>query len=305
MAEDPTPQKIAALLMDYVETGSGKTRRLRNRLKKLPMPLVIPILKDLLLGADNRRAFDRLARLLAEMSQDAPDDSSGSFNVADEAVAALAQHVRTNPRFPRLALRALAQCDHPQVVPVLIDRLIHGRLRQREAAAQHLAGKRSAMAIEPLCQSAIFPESGIQQVALDTLRAMGRPEHLARLLLVETALNVRDRVRILRALESLPLSLFRFRAQRFLDREAANPASPVAREAKACADLMRASDTLLRPTENPGTDTLLRPAFGPGPGDPEELLRASDEPEDDDDLEEPPMRRGGWWSTIARFFIRR
>ncbi len=302
MAEDRASRQIAALLTEYVQTGTGKTKRLRNRLKRLPLPEVVPVLKDLLLGADNKQAFDRLARLAAEICNEILPEQEA---LRDEIVAALAQHVRRNPRFPRLALRALAQCDHPQVVPLLIDRLIHGSLRQRAAAAAHLAGKRSALAIEPLCQCASFPESRIISESLKALRAMGRPDHLARMLLVETALTVRDRVRVLRALEQLPLTLFRFRAQRFLDREAVNPDSPVAREAKACADLMRASDTLLRPTENPGTDTLLRPAFGPAAGDPDALLRASEEPEEEDDDPEEPLRRGGWWSAIVRLFIRR
>lgn len=302
MAKNRASQQVAALLMEYMQADTSRSKRLRERLKKLPQPEVVPILRDLLLGADNKQAFDRLARLAAQICNETPLEQEA---LRDEIVAGLAQHVRRNPRFPRLALRALAQCDHPQVVPLLIDRLIHGNLKQRTAAAAHLAGKRSALAIEPLCQCASFPESRIVSESLEALRAMGRPDHLARLLLVETALTVRDRVRVLRALERLPLTLFRFRAQRFLDREAANPASPVAREAKACADLMRASDTLLRPTENPGTDTLLRPAFGPAPGDPDALLRASEEPDEEDDDPEEPLRRGGWWSAIVRLFIRR
>jgi hypothetical protein len=68
---------------------------------------------------------------------------------------------------------------------------------------------------------------------------------------------------------------------------------------------MHAADTLLRPTERPGVDTLLRPAFGPGPGDPDALLRAAQEPEEDDDLDEPPARHAGWWGAVMRLFIRR
>src|ERR1041385_8116384 len=117
-------QDLIALLT--VTTGRAKYRRVRERLTRGDRETVVPALVRALARAHNARAFDRAARTLAEIGGDA-------------AVETLAMHARTNRRFPRLSVRALAECRHPQVVPILLDLLEHGKIKQRRAACAHLA----------------------------------------------------------------------------------------------------------------------------------------------------------------------
>src|SRR5438045_2716156 len=82
--------------------------------------------------------------------------------------------------------RAFAICDHPRVIPVLLDILEYGtKLKQRRAAAFALARLDSPLAIEPLCKAAGLGDRSIGPEAAEALSSMGRADYLARLVLSE------------------------------------------------------------------------------------------------------------------------
>lgn len=238
---EPEFEQIHDLVALLTATTSGADyRRARKRLEKEEREKTVPALIRALERAHDSRAFDRTARILAAFGGEAAFES-------------LAAHARANRRFPRLALRALAECRHSQVVPLLLDLLEHGRIKQRRAAARHLAGLGAARAIEPLCRAAAQGESEIGPEARAALYLMGRPEHLARKLLAEPSLSAVDRVRViaLLTLAGRP-GLFRapFYPQRFLEREAENRRSPVreaARRRRPAARTAHAASPLRTP----------------------------------------------------------
>jgi len=221
--------------------------------------------------ASQARSFDRSARMLARLGGDA-------------AFEALATAARTTRRFPRLAVRALAQCPHPMVVPALLDLLGHGRISQRRAAAAALGRLRAPAAVEPLCREASRGLAGIGPEARDVLRRMGRAWQLGRLVLGAVDLATPEKVSALRALEVLRLD-----AERFLVREQRR-FGPAAEEALS---LLRAQKTLLRPSGSGGDSVLLRPASG-ARGASEHLVRASDDPG------HAPPDRHGWVRRLCR-----
>src|SRR5438067_3790463 len=216
-----TREYLSALVATITSTTDGRQlRKVRRELQRAPAEDVVRALAERLRTADDAKAYDRAAKLLAGWG--------GSL-----AAEVLASEARTQRRFPRLAVRALSLCDDPSVVAVLLDILEFGRMKQRRAATYALARKRTARAILPLCSAA---QKGLRDIgpdAIEALRKMGNTFGLARLTLAEPELTVTQRVLTMAALEEIHPRLgqlwwsSRFDAGRFLEREAANRRSPL------------------------------------------------------------------------------
>lgn len=266
-------------------------RRAREALRALPGPQVVPSLLRALERAPDHGAYSRLANLLADAGGDA-------------AMEALSMQARAQRRFPTPAIRALARLDHPMVVPLLLDLLETGRIRQRRAAAYALARRREVRAIEPLCRAARQGAAGIGPEARDALGRFGPADYLALSVLLHGEFTTADRVRILGGLTILPVRRFPFRwtafdPERFLARVAVAGDVPMLRErARAAADLARAQGLLLRPSQADG-DLLLRAAHGPGRSSAGRLLRSADAPDEEDD---DTGVREGWFARLLRRF---
>lgn len=292
MKRAPDSESVVALLSLLLARDGAEQRRARRKLKAAPEEAVVPALIAALRRADDSRAFDRTAKLLAEIG-------------GEEAMEALTQQARTQRRFPRLAIRALGMCRHPQTVPVLLDLLQFGRIKQRRAAAFALARIGTARAIEPLCQAVSKSPRDIGPEALTALRSMGRADVLARRVLAEQSLSVMEQVRIIGLLWTVHPSLVSGwlipgDPQRFLDREAARWRSPLQQAAREAAALLRQQRMLLRPSERRDDTTLLRAVGGPDSTDGDTLLRAAALP--DGEGTGPKREATGRWSRLLRRF---
>ncbi len=260
---------IDQLVTQLTQAETGHVfRRARQTLLRHDSNEIVRALIRAMRGASHQRSFDRAARLLAEYG-------------GDEAAEALATEARTQRRYPRLAIRAFAQCVHPTVVPVLLDILEFGKMKQKRAAAYALARLHSPLGIEPLCKASALGEWGIGHEATEALNALGRPHQIARLALSEPIYSASDHVRVLQALSC---SLLRegfwrpvpFDPKRFLNREAQDYNSGVREQAGAAAAFLEMQSTLLRSGDALCTDALLRAASGPGESGSDSLLRASE-----------------------------
>src|SRR6185503_12750163 len=220
--------------------------------------VILPVIAGLQRAADDR-AFDRLARMLAKIG-------------GDRAVEILAMHARTQRRYPRLAMRALSQCDHPLVVPALIDLLSTGRIKQRRAAAKYLAKVGKGRAIEPLCRMAARGGLDAGPEARNAFRKMGRPYLVARMVFEDNEMSTTERVDALEAMSHI----CRFNPDQFLQREMRRWLSPWKAAARDAADHLQLRRTLLRSSELTDGDSLLRPAGGASPSDLDRLVRPSD-----------------------------
>lgn len=262
-------------LTELVGELSGKlSKTARKQLRKRSAEERIPALIQSLSSVRERKAFERIAELLAESGDEA-------------AFTALAAQARTHPRFPAPAIHALAACDHPNVVPVLLDLLEYGRPKQQRTAAYELVRLKAGRAVLPLCRG--FGSGNGRLEAWEILQRMGSPDQIARIVLADALLDVSAQVTTLLALEQVvtlahPASLlrgwglFRFQAERFLIRESADTRSPVCLQARAASERLRAQKTLLRPSTGEASEqgaTLLRPASGVGDAHGEHLLRAA------------------------------
>ncbi len=270
---------LAILAMTH---GTRRYRLVRDELLLLDRDLVIGPLIASLNKAGSNRSFDRLARLLAQFG-------------GEEAVQTLAWHTRTQERYPRLAMRALARCDHPLVIPTLLDLLEYGRRRkQRRSAARYLARVGRWRAIEPLCRAAAMGENDNGPDAKEALRGMGRADHIARLLFEDGEATNQERVT---ALEAMARVIW-FNPERFLDKESRRWLSPWKAEARETAELLRARKTLLRPAESADIGTLLRSAGSPVTGDTDSLLRVAADM-DVIELHVPAAAEPRWWQRAA------
>jgi hypothetical protein len=258
--------EVDGLVTAMLAADSGHAfRRARRELERRDSRVVVQALIRAMRRSANQKAFDRSAKLLAECG-------------GDEAAEALALAAMSQRQYPRLAIRAFALCDHPSVVPVLLNLLEEGRVKQRRAAAFALARVRSPLAIEPLCKAAA-DDLRIGPEATEALRSLGGPRHIARLVLGESTCRPADHVRILHALGASPLREGFWRAtpfdpKRFLERETQSANSPVLEQARAAAEFLHMQSTLLRGTTEAQPDTLLRAAASPGNQGPDSLLRA-------------------------------
>jgi hypothetical protein len=266
-----TPQsEIDVLVAAMLATDSSHSlRRARRELEAHPRDEAVQGLIRGMRHASHQKAFDRAAKLLAEYG-------------GDEAAEALAREARTQRQYPRLAVRALALCDHPRVVPELLDILeFSTRIKQRRAAAFALARLRAPLAVEPLCKASTMGRKWIGQEAVEALHVMGRPDQIARLVLGEETYAAADRVRVLHAMACAGLCEGFWRRQlfdvnRFLHRESQDARSPVRDQAVAAAEFLTMQSTLLRGLEESRSDTLLRAASGGSESSPDSLLRASE-----------------------------
>jgi HEAT repeat protein len=252
------PDEWGRLAASFATATNGRdSQRLRHLLLSGEREAVAAALVEALRRADDSRAFSRTATLLAEIG-------------GDEAAEALALHARTQRRFPRLAVRALSRCEHPTVVPALLDILKFGRIKQRRAAAFALARIGAPVAVEPLCREAAKGELGIAPEARAALLSMGKAWATALRVLADPDMAPRDRVRTLLAMEIWPERRFLlpsrwFDAEVFLAREAANGGSPVRVKAQEAYDLLLAQRTLLRAAHGQNDHSaLLRAAQGGG-----------------------------------------
>src|SRR5207247_688129 len=115
----PTPGELVELESVKVQLPlslsqtSGEFRKSRRELLELPHRFVAFAAAEAIESAPNSRTFDRLARLLAEIG-------------GDIAATALVGQAFGQRRFPRLASRALAICNHPSVIPALIELVSKG-----------------------------------------------------------------------------------------------------------------------------------------------------------------------------------
>jgi hypothetical protein len=261
--------EIDGLVAAMLSAESGHAfRRCRRELERHDVSAAVHALIRGMRRATNQKVFDRAAKLLAEFG-------------GDTAAEALAIEARSQRQYPRLAIRAFALCQHPTVVPVLLDLLESGRMKQRRAAAFALARVRSPLAVEALCKASTGGDRGIGPEATEALRSLGGPRHVARLVLGEPTYLASDHVRILRAVSASPLREGFWRAtpfdtKRFLEREAHSLASPVRIQARAAADFLQLQSTLLRGAPDAHPDTLLRAASTPGRQGSDSLLRSSD-----------------------------
>lgn len=267
-----------------MQAGTRALRRARERLGALPPEALLEPAARALREADTTRAYMRAAWVLARCG-------------GDEAFAILLEQARAQRRFPRLSVRALADCDHPQRIPALVALMSGRRRSKRQAAAEALARIGGAIAIEPLCRAYLERRRDLGRVVVDALRSMGPADALARLLLSDPRLTTADRVRALRLLGEVPLGIRTFRPRRFLERAAAARNAALAAAARQAHALLTAPQTLLRSSSDPDTSTLLRPAGGPAPADASLLLRSSDgagsEGGDGGDDEEDQEDEGG------------
>src|SRR5262245_7156646 len=107
-----SPDRIEGLVATLTTGKKDRAyRHARALLRDEPHEGVVSILIAQMDGDVRKggsRTFERTANLLAEWGGDA-------------AVEALVRHARTQRRFPRLAINALALCKHPAVVPALLD----------------------------------------------------------------------------------------------------------------------------------------------------------------------------------------
>lgn len=284
--------EVDGLVTAMLAADSGHAfRRARRELERRDSRVVVQALIRAMRRSANQKAFDRSAKLLAECG-------------GDEAAEALALAAMSQRQYPRLAIRAFALCDHPSVVPVLLNLLEEGRVKQRRAAAFALARVRSTLAIEPLCKAANDPRIGPE--ATEALRSLGGPRHIARLVLGESTFLPADHVRILHALGASPLREGFWRAtpfdpKRFLERETQSANSPVLEQAQAAAEFLHMQSTLLRGTTEAQPDTLLRAATTPGMQGSNSLLRAGPAASGSEPALEKPQA-GLWfrWIMSAR-----
>src|SRR5947208_3450169 len=141
----PTPGELVELesvkvrLALSLSHNSGEFRKSRRELLELPHRLVAFAAAEAIESAPNSRTFDRLARLLAEIG-------------GDIAASALVGQAFGQRRFPRLASRALAICNHPSVIPALIELVSKGSVKQSRAAARYLLKHQKGRGVEPLCR---------------------------------------------------------------------------------------------------------------------------------------------------------
>jgi len=301
--DSPSSKRIEGLLATLIAGKKDRSHRhARALLQDEPRDEVVAALIEVVRRAvreRNRKTFERAANLLAEWGGDA-------------AAEMLALQARTQTRFPRLAINALAQCRHPSVVPALLDILMEGsNIKRRRAAAYALARIGDARAVEPLCLAALKghrPLRGHRDIGpdgLEALHVMGRTPDLARRVLGESSLSIPDRVRALNALAAVHPQRhdfwFRvFNPERFVARETIRRNSPVREEARAVVEYMLQHATLLRPAEYRGPEVLLRAASGPGENGAEELLRASDALDDDAEDDEDVPERSGLLRNLLR-----
>lgn len=153
------------------------------------------------------------------------------------------------------------------------------------------AAESPARAIEPLCKEAAR-KTGIGPAALRALRQMGRPEALANAAFAEPTFSVEERLQAITGLVAYgrygPL-LRLFDPERFLEKVAEDPRSPVRQQAQEIAERLRARTTLLCPSQAGPDNVLLRPAMSADPVDESLLMRASERP-----AEMPAISRPSW-----------
>ncbi|HSV73820.1 MAG TPA: hypothetical protein VLH79_08685 [Chthonomonadales bacterium] len=244
-------------------------------------------LLDALGTASDSRSYSRLVQGLARLED-------------DSAFAMLAREAREQRRFPRLAVRALGASRHGGAVRELEALLTVARGPRRVTAALVLADRRSALAVEPLL--GLLRSGGRNAPA--ARRALGRFGHvpaIARAVLSDLRIGPRDAARILQSVEAhLRIGLFSraFDARAFLEREAANPRSPVHAAAVAAKAALEETRLLLRPSADGSSATLLRAAGrAPTDGGADDLLRAAAQPEDDR-LVDAEMAQAPWWRRL-------
>ncbi|MCC6731425.1 MAG: hypothetical protein IT208_19030 [Chthonomonadales bacterium] len=262
-AHEPRGEDADGLFEAYMQAGTRALRRARERLGALPLAALLEPAVRALREAATTRAYSRAAWVLARRG-------------GEEAFAVLLEQARAQRRFPRLSVRALAGCDHPQRIPALIELMSARPRSKRHAATEALARIGGAIAIEPLCRAYLERRRDMGGVVVDALRSMGPADALARLLLSDARLTTADRVRALRLLGEVPLGMWSFRPRRFLERAAAARSAALAMVALQAHALLIAPQTLLRSSSDPDMSTLLRSAGGPAPADATLLLRSSD-----------------------------
>lgn len=285
--------KLAARIEALESTLNGRSyRSLRNAvLRESPADLIPELIRHLNSAPDGR-AFDRIARVLAEIG-------------TDEAFSALAVQARVQRRWARTAVRALGLCKHPDTITVLIDLLTNGRMPQRRSAAMALAKLKSGRAVEPLCVAAGQHNRGIGPEARASLKRMGRPATLGLMALADTNLSTAERVRALVAIREARLERRQFYVERFLENMShwsnrLRYGDTIHSSVREAFSLYRMQTTYLRPAEYVGEDVLLRAAGGPQRVDSDSLLRAS-MPDDSDETQ--PSRLGAL-STIPQRILR-
>jgi HEAT repeat protein len=295
---DHDQSEIDALTLALLnETNGSSFRRARKALESRPTPEVVAALIRAMRRATNPKMFDRAAKLLAGYG-------------GDEAANALAAEARSQRQYPRLAVRALARCSHPLVVPTLLELYETGRAKQRRSAAFALARLRSPHAIEPLCRAATRGDRYVGPEALEALRSMGRPRAIARLALAEAEFTSSDIVRVLQRLSESPLreGLLRsvpFDPKRFLESEAEDQRSTTRARAAAAAEHLKMQSTLLRGAGIATSDSLLRAASSSGESAPDSLLRSSDITVTAEVIEARPRPRFEWLFQVCSSLRRR
>lgn len=277
-------EQVERLIRDLADSRSGhEYRRAKNEFRSLPADVILDPLIARLRNAKNERAFDRTARMLAELG-------------GDRAVEALAAEARTQRRYPRMAVRALSQCKHPMVVHHLVDLLAYGsRGKQRRAAARYLAKVGRWRAIQPLCSAIASSNPAVSPNAKEALKGMGRTDHVARMVFQDPEAAVNDRVD---ALEALSMAAW-FNTERFLERESRRWLCPWKPQARETLEALRARKTLLRPAAATPGDQLLRAAAFHNSSGSEDLLRAVSA---ESEPHEPGVeqRSGGWLVSIVK-----
>lgn len=268
MLDSGSESRIQNILADLIAVKDRRTfKRTRKALRTEPADEVIAALIQAIRETKQAHAFERFTTLLAEYG-------------GEKAFEMLALQARTQKQFPRLAVRALAECVHEGVVPVLIDLVEYGRKKQRESAVSALGRIRDGRCIRALAATARNSASDVHGEALEELRRMGRMDDLARSVLAASALTTVEQLEALDSLEVLypriPSFFFgRFQTTRFLAREALKTGSFVQQQAWVAAELLYQQQTLVRPSEQVDGTNLLRAAFGPGSNNPDTLMRAA------------------------------
>jgi len=274
------------LVREALSAGRFPRRTLEALAKSDPTKASDALLAALGAASDSR-SYNRIVQGLARLESDA-------------AFAALVREARQQRRFPRLAVRALGASRRRSATSELEALLGASRGPRRVTAALVLAERKSALAVEPLL--ALFRAGGrYAPAALRALRRFGRVPALARAVLADARIDGRSAARILRSVPpDLRIGLFArpFDPQAFLDREAANPRSPVRDAARAAGEALRDATMLLRAGAADPGESLLRAASATSADDEgDDLLRAADSP----GSEEPEEAHGdpaSWWRRL-------
>jgi hypothetical protein len=273
-AETPLSREFrdpASIVLDLAAaTNWARRTRLRNFIKSRPPEEVVPLLAHELNECSEAKRFARVANTIADL--ESPD-----------AFEALARHARTQRRFPGLAIRALAKCGDPRVTPLLMDLVEYGRRAQQMSALGALGRSPEILSTVLLCRIAADRSNRLRQLAIIALRRKGGASGISQEILLSGDLDLAEKVRYLLALETAPVQWSGFRAERRLERIVRTPLHPLAPEARAALDLLRAQGTLLRAAVNAPDHALLRPSRRQADSDSERLLRPSDSGEEDSD----------------------